>query len=231
MRKTAAATFLLVLVVLGYNGLGLPSSDQIEASGTQLVLSYGYALLFVAALLESVFIVGLYFPGTTLLVVGIALAPTVGLVLPLVALSMGSGAALGYGADYAIGRLGWHIFLGPQRDPALGRMKKFVAERGRVALAVTTVYPFFGAPASVSAGVLGMGAREFGVTMVVSTAIWTLVWSVVLSAGSSILLRLAGLLNLTWLLLAMGLALAVMVLWRLARARTLRRTQHREIRT
>ncbi len=208
LRRLAALTLLVTVAFVIYAAVGLPPPDRIEAAAGDLVQAYGYSVLFAAALIESMFLIGLVFPGTTILVVGVALGPSQGLLLPLCALAMGSGGMLGYACDYAAGRLGWYVLLGPHRDPMWNRAQRWVQSRGAFSLLLATAHPTFGAPACVSAGVLGMPPLRFALAMVGSTAVWAFAWSALLFAlGAAAQSRFGSFLSLGWLVPLLALML------------------------
>lgn len=224
LRALAIGTILLALGMAAYGTLGLPSTEEIEVTAAELVRVHGYWILFAAALLESMFLLGLAFPGTTILVVGIALAPSANLVQLLVASTVAVGGFLGYSWDYVIGRLGWHLLLRPTRDPLWLRAHTWTERYGALGLAAMVAHPMLGAPASVSAGALGMGPLRFAVVMVVSTTVWAWLWTSLLFALGSAGQRLfAPMLSIGWLVLVLAAALTYGLVRELANRRGWRR--------
>jgi membrane-associated protein len=126
---------------------------------------WAYAVLFLAALLEAVPVLGSLVPGSTVIISLSALIGTGDLDLAGVfAVTMG-GAALGDGAAYLLGRSrpGWLRSIWPlSRYPeVIRRSEAFFTQRGAIAVFLARFLPPVRAFVPVTAGALGMPPGRF----------------------------------------------------------------------
>jgi len=146
----------------------------IDFIGAYPLLAYG--LCFLAAALESAPVVGLFIPGSTIIVALAALVPggTVGF-WPLTAAAF-VGAVVGDSSAYVIGRFyGRAVLARPplSRYPQLAqRCETFFADHGGKSVFVGRFVPAIRAFVPLFAGILGLRLGRFLVSDLVSAAIW-----------------------------------------------------------
>jgi membrane protein DedA with SNARE-associated domain len=137
---------------------------------------WAYAALFLAALLEAVPVAGSFVPGSTVIMSLSALIATGDLSLAGVLVATMSGAALGDGVAYAIGRNhpDWPHRLWPlSRYPqAIRRSEEFFAQRGTAAVFLARFLPPVRAFVPVTAGSLGMPPARFFPFNLAAIACW-----------------------------------------------------------
>jgi membrane protein DedA with SNARE-associated domain len=137
---------------------------------------WAYALLFLAALLEAVPVLGSFVPGSTLILSLSALIGTGDLSLAGVLAATTTGAALGDGAAYMLGRRhpDWPHRLWPlNRYPdVIQRSEQFFAQRGQVAVFLARFLPPVRAFVPVIAGSLGMPPGRFFPFNLAAIACW-----------------------------------------------------------
>ncbi|MDO8573158.1 MAG: VTT domain-containing protein [Candidatus Daviesbacteria bacterium] len=142
-------------------------------------MTYGYFLIFIAALFESMLLVGFYVPGSTVILLGAAVSKTGVIELPLV-ISIGIfGLILGYTLDYFIGKLGWVRLLSKF---GLEQKIKIIGE-GLMKHKMRTILIGFFSPGSASflstaAGVLKIPFKDFFILAVLAQSIWGIFWGV-----------------------------------------------------
>ena len=127
--------------------------------------SLAYAVLFLAALLEAVPVIGSFIPGSTIILSLSALIPGGDLHLAGVLAAAISGAALGDGLAYGLGRRypDRIVTLWPlNRYPALvARSEQFFRNHGNAAVFMARFLPPVRAFVPITAGTLGMPPRRF----------------------------------------------------------------------
>ena len=133
-------------------------------------------MLFLAALLEAVPVAGSFVPGSTVIMSLSALIGTGDLSLAGVFAATMSGAALGDGAAYALGRRhpDWPRRLWPlSRYPeVIARSEAFFAQRGYAAVFLARFLPPVRAFVPVTAGSLGMPPARFFPFNLAAIACW-----------------------------------------------------------
>jgi membrane protein DedA with SNARE-associated domain len=133
-------------------------------------------VLFLAGLLEAVPVAGSFVPGSTVIMSLSALIGTGDLSLAGVLAATMSGAALGDGAAYTIGRShpDWPHRLWPlSRHPEVVRRSEgFFARRGTMAVFLARFLPPVRAFVPVTAGSLGMPPARFFAFNLAAIACW-----------------------------------------------------------
>ena len=137
---------------------------------------WAYAVLFLAALLEAVPVVGSFVPGSTVILSLSALIGAGDLSLAGVLAATISGAVLGDGTAYMLGRRhpDWPHRLWPlSRYPEVIRKSEaFFRERGYVAVFLARFLPPVRAFVPVTAGALGMPPARFFPFNLAAIACW-----------------------------------------------------------
>jgi membrane-associated protein len=135
-----------------------------------------YAVLFLAALLEAVPVLGSFVPGSTVIMSLSALIGTGDLGLAAVLAATISGAALGDGTAYMLGRShpDWPHRLWPlSRYPeVIRKSEEFFAARGAAAVFLARFLPPVRAFVPVTAGALGMPPARFFPFNLAAIACW-----------------------------------------------------------
>jgi len=137
---------------------------------------WAYAVLFLAALLEAVPVLGSFVPGSTIILSLSALIGSGDLSLAGVLAATVSGAALGDGTAYELGRShpDWPHRLWPlSRYPdVIERSEAFFARRGAIAVFLARFLPPLRAFVPVTAGSLGMPPARFFPVNLAAIACW-----------------------------------------------------------
>jgi membrane protein DedA with SNARE-associated domain len=139
--------------------------------------TYGYALVFFGALLEGTFIVGLYLPGSLVVLLGAALAKTGVVSFPLVILLAVLGFNTGYSLNYLLGKYGWYHFVEKlgfrkQVDHAKAKLEKYEV----MALLFGYVMPSSASFLTTAAGMLKLPFKRFLISSLLIQTGWTLLW-------------------------------------------------------
>lgn len=160
-------------------------------------------IIFIGALLEALLFVGFYFPGSLIIVLGVAVAPDPFHAF-LAVLAVSAGVLVGYSLNYFLGRYGWYkIFLKLGMRSAIENSKAKMEKNDMRYIFYTFWNPALAAFTSTAAGILQLGYKRFLLLAFMAIAAWNTFWGVlVYSLGESALM-----------LLSFSLVLKVIAVW------------------
>lgn len=171
--------FLIGFIVL-YRMLNLPSPQELIFFIEKWFNQYGLWLLFFAAFVEGVFVVGLYFPGS----LAIALAVYTLGKTPLDLFFIGSISFMAFFIanilNYYLGKYGYYKFLlliG--KNDTIDKMQNTMLKHGRRTFFFTGFFPNFIAITSVCAGISNMSILKTIYLQATSLFFWVTVWTIV----------------------------------------------------
>lgn len=202
IAKLSALPFLillsLVVFIVVYRFLGLPSSTALVDLARKSLNQHGYPIVFAAAFIEAIPPVNLYFPGSVVIVVSVAHSRS-GALNPFLVLGLIEFAfILCYSLNYFVGRFGFQWFLiWCGLGPAIERSKQRISQHGMLWLILSCWHPNFGAIASVASGVISVPFRRFLSNMTLAVLLWNAVFGCIAYFGSKNIMQL---LDLRWLL-------------------------------
>lgn len=141
---------------------------------------FGYPLIFFGAVLEAMFLVGLFVPGSAILLMGAALSRLGVVEFPIVFILGSCGLVVGYTINYFLGKYGWyHVlsFLGLEKG--IEASKEKLKEHG-----IQTIFWGYFIPGSASllstaAGILNMNFKQFLSISIFAQSFWGLVWGTI----------------------------------------------------
>lgn len=103
---------VFVLLGLLWNLFNLPPENELIAIIKSYFDTYGILLVFIASILESAFVIGVYAPGGMVIFLGVIFSAGDPFKAVLVVLSVVLGFLIGFTFDFYIGKLGWYkLFL------------------------------------------------------------------------------------------------------------------------
>jgi membrane protein DedA with SNARE-associated domain len=158
----------------------LPPADELITIITGFYASYGYIVVFLSALLEAIFLLGFYFPGSAAILLGAVTAKSGVVFLPFIILLGTFGLTLGYCLNYMLGKYGWYKVLakfGTQH--ALHEAEQKLKKHKHKALLLGYIAPNSGALLSTAAGILKLPFKNFLLLTVISQLFWSTVWGIV----------------------------------------------------
>jgi membrane protein DedA with SNARE-associated domain len=141
---------------------------------------YGYPVLFLSSLIESIPLINLYYPGSTIILMAAAVSHNGTLNLVAVIAVTSLAFMISYVANYFIGKHGWHHFfikcgLGPTLDKSGEQVEKY----GRGWIWLTYIHPNLGALTSTSYGILKLPFKRFFWASLAATVFWCTFWGFV----------------------------------------------------
>ena len=174
-----------------WKALDLPTETEMVQIVSLWLSTYGFYLVFVGSLVEALLFIGIYFPGSIVIFLSVALAPDVKTAIVTV-IYVSLGMLLGYLVNYLLGKYGWYkLFL------KLG-MKNGI-ERAQVKMQTNDIrYVFYtfwnpglAAFTSTAAGILKVAYKRFAILSVSAVLFWNIFWGVlVYSLGEASLMLL-----------------------------------------
>ena len=185
IRVAEVPIFLAVFFVLFlflYNFFDLPPVDELLPTLRRWYHLYGWPLVFVAALVEGIFMINFYFPGSFVIILSVIAAEKSILVLGKNAVVVWLGFICAMVLNYFIGRTGFYRLLTQlDRKDLLERARIWATKTGRFAPWIAAVHPNFLALVVVN---LGIGRTKFSDAIMVSagaTALWVVVWTAIVA--------------------------------------------------
>lgn len=171
-------TFGMMWVLrFGWGYFHLPSASELVQIVVRLFQTYGLIIVFISATIESILLVGGYFPGTMIIFLSLSLAggdfkQTVATVLTATA-----GMLLGYSIDYFLGKRGVSKLihkLGLSKE--VHKLETEIKKQGVWAGFFLYILPGFGALISTTFGILKYNFQKFFGFMIVTVLIWNSIW-------------------------------------------------------
>lgn len=169
---TLAAVIALVVALNSWLDV-LPSARVITKTAQAWYSSYGLIVLVLAGLIEGLFLIGLYFPGSLIIAVSVFALPSS---LPTyIAIALTATATFTVTAiiNYAIGYYGvCKLFRRIGAERQIKRMDRFLMRWGKLILVVTAANPTYLAVAMISYGIARERLRTLLAIVIPATLIW-----------------------------------------------------------
>jgi len=164
--------------------------------------SYGSIILFFSGFIEATVVIGLYFPGSTIILIGATLAGTRIISLPSVIIWTTLGIILAYSLNYWLGKV-----FGEKLADRFGMTEQFEkaqtqARKSKLIYLWGAFHPNIAAVTSVAFGAIGADFRFFLLGMSLSQLFWSSLWTVIFYFfGLLILNKIAAILGIIVILL------------------------------
>jgi membrane protein DedA with SNARE-associated domain len=175
----AMSVLFLFIFKGGWGALGLPSADTLVDFVVNLFNQYGLVIVFFAALIESILLVGGYFPGTMIIFLSLSvsggdLQKTLATVLVATA-----GMLVGYSIDYFLGKNGVSKILNKLNlNNEVEKLKKEIDRQGLWAGFFLYILPGFGSLISTTFGILKFNFLNFFGFILLTVLIWNSIWGI-----------------------------------------------------
>jgi membrane protein DedA with SNARE-associated domain len=140
-----------------YSVLGLPPASAIVSWLERAFSSYGVLVVALAAFVEGLFMVSVYFPGSLVVVVALMVANNTINDVFIVSVCAWLGFVAALPVNYWLGREGFYrLLLRFGRKDVITRMQDWLARRGQLALFLSAFHPNILAVAMVCRGIARM---------------------------------------------------------------------------
>lgn len=154
----------------------IPDTSKMILMAEQIYGTYGYLLIFLAALVEGTFIIGLYLPGSFIVFLGVSLARMGITSFPPVIFFGTLGFSFGYSINYLLGRFGWYrIIEGIGFEKKITETKDKLEHHYNKALFWGYIMPSTGSMLSTASGILKVPFREFIFKTITIQFFWSFV--------------------------------------------------------
>ncbi len=156
----------------------LPDTQQVLHLLQQAYQLYGYGIVFLFSFLEGIFIVGMFVPGTAIVMFGATLAGKGLLSLPLVIMAAAAGLICGSLVSYLLGKFAWRHMV-PKIQGAgqfLTKMQNWHSEASWITF-LSFASTGIGAGIATAAGALRMPFRSLAVFVSCAHLFWVTVWA------------------------------------------------------
>ena len=168
---------ILLVLKSGWGYFDLPSASSLVDMMTGLFDKYGLIVVFLAALIESILLVGGYFPGTLIIFLSLSLSGGDFQKTIMTVLAASAGMLVGYSVDYFLGKHGVHKILRKLRlENEVEKLKKEIERQGVWAGFFLYILPGFGSLISTTFGIIKYDYKKFLAFMVLTVFIWNSVW-------------------------------------------------------
>lgn len=199
---------LIISVVIGVGLLVLmrlfATPEEIVSNLTSWYEQYGYWVIFISALIEGIFVVNLYFPGSTAILLGGALSSQNELSTVLLVILIILGFFISYVFNYFLGKYGlYRLLLRFGYKEAIEGTRQSLILKGPKMMLVSFFHPNVGSVVTTGAGIINMPFRQFLFWCFVSLVIWDTIWGIIVYTLSSQVINLLG----SWL------AIPFMLIW------------------
>lgn len=177
-------------LVLLWKFFGLPSPEALAEIIKDYFDRYGLIVIFIAALIEGVLIIGQYFPGGFIIFLGVISAagniPKVAAVVLVVSVAF----FISYHLNYVIGKYGWYkLFIKFGLADALEKAKLKLSRHVLSAVLSSYWEPSLASITATAAGVLQIPMKVFLGSSIVGIIIWNTLWGIVVYFIGDILLK------------------------------------------
>jgi membrane-associated protein len=173
--------------------LDLPPEETILKTARDLFDRYGVVIVLVSAFLEGLLLIGWYFPGTLVIILGLILAGADLLRLTQVGTLAATGLFAAYLVNFFVGQYGWYrLFLAFGLREPLENAQRRLTKHGLSAIFMTYWQPNLSSVVSTAAGVLQFPVGRFVAYSLPATALWTTFWSLLIYFLGRAALSLAG---------------------------------------
>jgi membrane protein DedA with SNARE-associated domain len=175
------------LFIFLYRVFGLPSPSELVTLIVKWFNLYGYWLLLLAAFLEGLFVIGMYFPGSLAIALAIYSLGKTPIDLFYIGIISFFAFMLSNFLNYYLGKYGYYKFLlliG--KKDIINKMQVSMNKNGNKTFFITGFFPNFIAITSVCAGISKLNFIKTISLLFFSLLFWVTVWTIV---GSIIIKR------------------------------------------
>lgn len=156
----------------------MPSQDELLVLSRAYFERYGLLTIFVSAILESILMMGWYYPGSLVIVLGAVLAGDDLVQLSLVWLVTTLGFIISYVFNFYVGKYGWYRLISALGfREALEKAKLQLISYGPRAIFMTYWHPNLAALTSTAAGILSIPFRTFILYSIAAVVPWNIMWT------------------------------------------------------
>lgn len=152
---------------------GLPRPETLVEVARMFFEQYGLIALFVAAFIESLFMVSFYFPGSFVVVLAILVSDRSFFSLAVIVLIGWASVLSATIVNYWLGKEGFYrLLLRLGSETVVERMQAWLDKRGHLALFLSAMHPNLLAIATICMGIARAGLRKTLLLSFVALLFW-----------------------------------------------------------
>lgn len=194
-NKTSVITSIILIAVYVIFFIILktsfPSGQELVKHFANVYSKYGYEIVFIGSLLESLIVINLFVPGILAVGLGIIFTRTGQLELDITILVAVIGALISYALDFVLGRFGFgeiveKIGYGEAIRKAEGQIEKY----GLRSFSLGFIHPDIGSFVSLAAGIVKVPFKKFIILATLATCAWYILWGLLIFALGKIFLTI-----------------------------------------
>lgn len=163
--------------------------DNLFSSLENLYSKYGIYIIFLGGIIESLFLLNLYAPGSFVILLGAVLAASGVVSLPIVIIAGTAGLIVGYSIDYLIGAKGWHELLKNLKIFRYVETGKEKLKEGSLVIFLSAVHPNPASFVSLAAGISNYDFKKFILIILPAQLFWSTFWGVIFYTFGVVLLQ------------------------------------------
>jgi membrane protein DedA with SNARE-associated domain len=167
---------IIVVIYTIWSFFDLPPREALIELFKGYIAEYGYFIVFVGAFIESLLVVGWYFPGSLVIFLSVILAPNpLAAVISVIVVTIALWS--GYTLNFFIGKYGWYkllIAFGVKQylDEAQTKLTKY----GVAAIFTSYWSPGLASFISTAAGILHYNPVKFLAFSLLAVTLWDIFW-------------------------------------------------------
>ncbi len=181
MRIKSAFFWLCVVVFLTvtWKLLDLPSEALMQSTVSAWLHEYGLYIVLLGSFLETLLFIGLYFPGSVIIFLSVALAPSsFAALVTILVVSLGMFCA--HITNYILGKYGWYrVFLKLGMKSGIENAKSKMTKNDVRYIFYTFWNPGLASFTSTAAGILQISTKRYVVLIIFAILLWNTVWGII----------------------------------------------------
>jgi membrane protein DedA with SNARE-associated domain len=170
----------------------LPSPEELANIVKDLFGTYGLPVLFFSSIIESMLLLGGYFPGVFVIFISVIVATSIKEAIVVVTVAT-IGLLIGHSLSYFLGRYGWYnLLVKLGLKSSVDKAQANLIKKGPIAIFLSYWLPSAGALTDTAAGIIKMNYRRFLTYSIISSIFWnSLVGALVYILGNKALVLAA----------------------------------------
>ncbi len=198
---------LFFLFYLIWEILDLPKQAEMMVIAERYFNNYGLMAVFLSAMLEGLFLFGLYFPGSFVVLLSVTLFGDDPNTMISIIFVVILGLLSAYSINFALGKYGWYkFFVRLGLSAKIEEVKSDLLKHGRKTILVSGWHPNFASITATVAGIIHVPFREYFYYSSISTIAWCLFWGLLACFFGNAILSF-GIMRVVIILILLGLAL------------------------
>lgn len=171
------AVYLLVMILWRF--FNLPQEEEFMTMARSGFDRYGMWVVFCSALVEGVLLLGQYFPGGTIIFLGVISSWPDPRKAAWVVAAVCLAFFISYAVNYAMGRYGWYrLFLKFGLKSSLDRAQAKMSRQGLNVIILSYWEPNLASISATAAGILKIPLLRFLCYSAAGIAIWETLWGI-----------------------------------------------------